>query len=387
MNIFSKTVLLILLFASFISNAAGTQEQIEIIHPKFSEPLVFNVALPSGYAKNTAKSYVMMFDFHPQSDTYLRGMHDWMSHNGEWPWLQTIIVTPAEGNRVGMLFDETGKTTPLLNFFDEQLFTSIDKKYRTNGFRIMSGFRVNGTIVLSTLINKPNMIDAYIAISPDLKDDYVSILSTASSKLKKLNDKPRFLLFSHGTNVKEEYQMESYKKLNTILSEAAPQKLDWHYKHFDDSYFMSLPLLSVILGVEKIFDDIHNGLSPQSTIAQKGVESIVQHYEYLSKQKYGFEVSPKSSINKFGFYLLHSSQNDGINVFKEMVKRYPDDAYSHHNLARAYAQIGKFSQAIKNQKMAVELADKMQTWHKKRQRKFLDEYIYKMVTKQTNLIY
>ena len=285
MKIFSKFILLILLFTSLISNAASKQEQIEIIHPKFSKPLVFKVTLPSGYAKNTSKSYAMMFDFHPNSDTYLRGMHDWMSHNGEWPWLQTIIVTPAAGNRVGMLFDATGKTTPLLNFFDEQLFSLIDKKYRTNGFRIMSGFRVNGTIVLSSLINKPNMIDAYIAISPELKDDYVSILSTSGSKLAKLNDKPRFLLFSHGTNVKEEHQMESYKQLKSILSEAAPEKLDWHYKHYDENYFMSLPLLSVILGIERVFDDIHNGLSPDSKIAQRGVEAIVQHYEYLSKQK------------------------------------------------------------------------------------------------------
>lgn len=377
MKILNKFILLILLFTSLISNAASKQEQIEIIHPKFSKPLVFNVTLPSGYAKNTSKSYAMMFDFHPKSDTYLRGMHDWMSHNGEWPWLQTIIVTPAAGNRVGMLFDATGKTTPLLNFFDEQLFSLIDKKYRTNGFRIMSGFRVNGTIVLSSLINKPNMIDAYIAISPELKDDYVSILSTSGSKLAKLNDKPRFLLFSHGTNVKEEHQMESYEKLKNILSEAAPEKLDWHYKHYDENYFMSLPLLSVILGIEMVFDDIHNGLSPDSKISQRGVEAIVQHYEYLSKQKYGFEVSPKISINKLGFYLLNLSKKDGIDIFKDMVKRYPDDVYSHHNLARAYAQTDDLEQAIKHQKDAVELADKMQTWHKKRHRNFLDEYIHK----------
>ncbi|MDP7592043.1 MAG: tetratricopeptide repeat protein [Litorilituus sp.] len=374
MQILSKNILLILLFTSFISNAASKQEQIEIIHSKFSEPLVFNVILPSGYTKNTSKSYVMMFDLHPKSDTYLRGMHDWMSHNGEWPWLKTIIVTPVAGNKVGGLFDATGKTTPLLNFFDEQLFPLLDNKYRTNGFRIMSGFRENGAIVLSSLINKPNMIDAYIAISPELKNDYVNILSTSSSKLAKLNDKPRFLLFSHGTNVKEEHQMKSYKKLKTILSEAAPEKLDWHYKHYNESYFMSLPLLSVIFGVENIFDDIHNGLSPTSKISQKGVEAIVKHYEYLSKEKYGFTVSPKNALNKLGAHLLTLSKNDGISIFKDMVKRYPNDAYSHHNLASAYARIGDLKKAIKHQEDAVELADKMQTWHKKRHRNFLDEY-------------
>lgn len=67
-----------------------------------------------------------MFDLHSYSDTYLSGMHDWMSHNGEWPWLQTIIVTPASGNRAAMLSDITGKTTPLLDFFDKQLIPTID---------------------------------------------------------------------------------------------------------------------------------------------------------------------------------------------------------------------------------------------------------------------
>lgn len=374
MKILNKNIFLILLLISLFTKAASKQEQVEIIHPNFSEPLVFNVTLPSGYTNNTSKSYVMMFDFHHKADTYLRGMHDWMSHNGEWPWLQTIIVTPATGNRVGMLFDSTGKTTPLLNFFEDQLFSLIDDKYRTNGFRIMSGFRVNGSIVLSSLINKPNMIDAYIAISPELKDDYVNILSTSHSKLKKLNDKPRFLLFSHGSNVKEEHQMESYRKLKVILSESAPEKLDWHYKHYEKNYFMSLPLLSVILGVENIFDDIHNGLSPTSKISKNGVDAIIQHYEYLSKEKYGFKVSPKNSINKLGYYLLNSSENDGVNIFKAMVKRHPNDAYSHHNLASAYDQIGDFKQAIKHQKDAVALADNMTTWHKKRHREFLREY-------------
>ena len=382
---FSRLLTIVIFYSCFTvyATAKSTQEQILLNHPDFSEPLTFNVALPSGYAKNKGKSYIVMFDFHPNSDMYLRGMHDWLSHNGEWPWLQTIIVTPAFGNRVGMLFDSSGKTTPLLDFFEDQLFPEVDKKYRTNSFKIMSGFRVNGTIVLSTLINKPDMFDAYIAISPELKDDYAGILSKIKSKLPKNKNKPKFLLFSHGTNIKEEHQIESYNELNSILAAYAPKTLDWHYKHFDDHYFMSLPLISVITGIEKIFDDINDGLAPDSEISQRGVDSIIKHYEYLSKQKYGFEVSPKRSINNLGFYLLESSPQDAIKVFRDMVKRYPSDAYSHHHLARAYAQIGDYGAAVKYQGNAVKIADSMLTWHKKRHRRFLEEYTAK--ASKTNL--
>ncbi len=303
MTFFEKLIILLLLLTCSIAEATSTQKQLKITHPKFSEPLVFNITLPSGYTKNTAKSYLMMFDFHPNANTYLSGMHDWLSHNGDWPWLQTIIVTPAPGNRVGMLFDETGKTTPLLDFFETQLFTEIDKNYRTNGFRIMSGFRLNGTIVLSMLLRKPDVVNAYIAVSPELKNDYTKIISSAEKALSKLNDKPRFLLFSHGSTIKEDHQIESYKQLNTMLEKYAPDKLDWQYQHFSDNYFMSLPLLSTIKAIENLFNDIHRGLAPQSTISKQGVQAIIQHYDYLSKQKYGFEVSPKNSIDQLGFYL------------------------------------------------------------------------------------
>ncbi|WP_371372281.1 tetratricopeptide repeat protein [Thalassotalea aquiviva] len=375
----NRLVAIIALCSCFFVNAAtnSIQDQIQLLHPSFEKPLSFNVSLPSGYANNKKKSYILMFDFHPNADTYLRGMHDWMSHNGEWPWLQTIIVTPAQGNRVGMLFDSSGKTTPLLDFFETQLLPEIDSKYRTNGFRIMSGFRSNGTLVLSTLINKPEMFDAYIAISPELQDDYAGILSTAQSKLEKVKNTPKFLLFSHGTNIKEEHQLQSYGQLQALLSNHAPESLDWHYKHYEEYYFMSLPLVSVITGIEKLFDDINDGLPPESAISQQGVDSIVRHYNYLSKQKYGFEVSPKTSINNLGFYLLENLPEKGIRVFKEMVKRYPTDAYSHHNLARAYAEIGDYDTAVKYQSHAVKIADNMLTWHQKRHRRFLEEYTAK----------
>ncbi len=380
MRRFITFALLLVGMFSQVATANSTLEIVEIAHPKFSEPLKFNVTLPSGYAKNTDKSYTMMFDFHHYANSYLSGMHQWMSHNGEWPWLQTIIVTPAPGNRIGMIFDETGKTTPLLDFFDEQLFTAVDNKYRTNGYRIMSGFRTNATIVLSGLINKPNMANAYIATSPEIKDDYVAILSTAKNKLSKLNDKPRMLLFSHGTGIKEEHQLTDYKNLKKIIETSAPTLLDWHYKNFNDHYFMSLPPLATVFGIEKIFDDIHQGLAPQSVISQQGVPAIIRHFKYLSKQKYGFEVSPKNSINQLGFYLLDVDQTKGLSVLQQSLELYPNDAYSYHNLAKAYAKLGNYLLAVKYQKSAVLIADNMLTWHKKRHRKFLTQYQEKLKT-------
>ena len=356
-------------------------ETISMKHPQFSEVLNFNVMLPPNYDKNDSKSYILMFDFHPRANIYLNGMHDWLSHNGEWPWLETIIVTPAMGNRVGILFDETGKTTPLLDFFKDKLFPELDRKYRTNGFRIMSGFRVNATIVLSALINKPEIINAYFVTSPQLSDNFAGILSTASSKLKRLNDKPRFLYFTQGDSIKEETQQESYNKLRMILKSSSPQSLERHHKNFNENDFMSMPLLTTILGIEQLFNDIHSGLEPTSVISQKGISEIVKHYKYLSNQKYGFEVSPKKSIEKRGFHLLKSFPKQGIMILQEATKLYPDDAYTYHNLARGFAEIGDFENALIQQKVAVSQSETMLTWHRNRMLAFLNKFKNKLTNK------
>lgn len=140
---------------------------------------------------------------------------------------------------------------------------------------------------------------------------------------------------------------------------------------------MSLPLLSVITGIEKLFNDIHNGLAPDSKVSQKGIDAIIKHYKYLSDYKYGFAVSPKNSINALGFHLLSSSTQAGMKVFKDMIKMFPKDAYSHHNLASAYEKQGDFENAVKHQRDAVKLADNMLGWHKKRHYKFLEDYLSK----------
>ncbi|MAL84147.1 MAG: esterase [Idiomarina sp.] len=372
---------LLVVFLSFTTHASSVTKQLEIQHSEFEVPLVFNVVLPSGYQQETSRSYPVLFDFHPHANTYLRGMHDWMSHNGEWPWLKTIVVTPAQGNPVGKLFDSSGETAPLLDFFEQKLFTELDDTYRTNGFRIMSGFRHNGSIVLSALFRKPDLMNAYIAVSPELKNDFVGLQSNAQEMLSKLDKKPRFLLFSYGTNVKENHQQADYARLSKQLQQYAPSSLDWHERHLADNYFMSLPILSTVTGIETLFDDIHNGLAPDSAISQKGVEAIVAHYQFLSDEKYGFEVSPKRSIQNLGNHLIESKSEKGLSVLKRLIELYPDDSYSYHYVAEAYASLGDFKSAVKFQTDAVKHSENQLTWHRNKHEAALKQYQSKLISK------
>jgi putative esterase len=370
-------ILLVLLITFCTSTFASDREETLLITDKrFDLPLSFNVALPKSYSAKQDKRYVLLFDFHPYAKTYLMGLHDWMSHNGEWPWLETIVVTPNYGNPVGQLFDGSGETTPLVEFITKQLLPTIDNKYRTNGFRIMSGFRFNGTIALSTLVTHPEAFNAYIVISPELKKFDANVFSKLDTLASLPRNAHKFVLFSHASTIKEDHQMAQYQTLNTKLSKFMAHN-QYEYQDFGQHYFMSLPALSTIGGIEKLFGDIHRGLAADSEISQQGVNAIIAHYKALSEHKYGFEVSPKRSIETLGFSLLPTLPEQGIAVLKENIRLFPKDAYTHHALARAYDQLGNLDKAIEHQYKANELAQSMLTWHAKRQKRTLEEYIAK----------
>ena len=128
-------------------NSLNPIEKLTIKSKRFPDSITLNVTLPQGYQEQVDKKYVVLFDLHPRSQPYLSGMHDWMGHNGEWPWLDTIIVTNSgEHNKtLGKYHEDAleGKNQTLLDFFEYDLLVQLDKKYRTNGFNIYSGFIIS----------------------------------------------------------------------------------------------------------------------------------------------------------------------------------------------------------------------------------------------------
>lgn len=100
----------------------------------------------------------------------LTGLQDWLSQNGEQPWLKSLVVTPADWyEQIGQLIQTMNKSeqsSAMQDFMENDLLPAIDKKYLTNGFRILTDF--TGTTTLHTLFTRPNLFNAYIAVSPAL---------------------------------------------------------------------------------------------------------------------------------------------------------------------------------------------------------------------------
>jgi hypothetical protein len=355
------------------------QDTLAVMSADFEMPAVFNVTLPPSYFKEKNKRYVVLVDFHPRSHAYLSGLHDWMSHNGEWPWLETIIITAPNGHKgLGQLktVHAKKKGKRLLDFIEKDLLATIDKNYRTNGFRILSGFRGNASLSLYTLLHRPELFNAYFVASPLLDDDYMGLISDAPKLLPKLKGKPRFLFLSSGNSSFEQRDQADFSQLKKIIAAKAPKELDWRVKRFDDSFYMSQPALASIYAIEALFLDFHQALAPDSEISSQGVNAIIKHYRYLSEQKYGFEVSAQDALIALAKSQISNNPEQAFAIFNRVVALYPDSASAYDSFAAAYAEQGQYHQAVTLQAKA--LAKTTHPFNKQRYRLKLQEYQAKL---------
>ncbi|ABV89489.1 alpha/beta hydrolase-fold protein [Shewanella pealeana] len=325
------------------------------------ETAEFKVTLPASYGKKPNKSYVVLFDFHPRSQALLAGMHDWMSHNGDWPWLETIIVTAPDGHQglgeLKTLAIEKPGNQQLLDYLEQDLLPAIDKTYRTNGFRILNGFTGNAGLGLYTLINRPSLFNAYFVASPVLSKDFAYVIKDAPKKLAAMQGKPRFLFMSTSDSGFEQRQLASFAQVESIVKANANQTLDYQIKRFDGSYYMTQPVLAAAYAIEALFDDYHRVLAADSEIAKQGPQAILAHYQFLSEQKYGFKVPATSSLIKLGDSYLETEPSKAVEVYKVAIS---DDAkaYTAYDaVANAYAKQGEIELAIKYQALALDITD------------------------------
>ncbi|WP_028766681.1 alpha/beta hydrolase-fold protein [Shewanella fidelis] len=335
--------------------------QLLTVNSSLIEKADFVVTLPPNYGKKPDKQYVVLFDFHPRSHALLAGMHDWMSHNGDWPWLETIIVTAPDGHQgLGELktlaIEEQGNQQ-LLDYFERDLLPAIDKQYRTNGFRILNGFTGNAGLGLYTLINRPSLFNAYFVASPVLSKDFAYVIKDAPKKLAAMQGKPRFLFMSTSDSGFEQRQLASFAQMEAIVKANANSTLDYQITRFDGSYYMTQPVLAAAYGIEALFDDYHQVLAADSEISKQGPQAIVAHYQYLSGQKYGFKVPATSSLIKLGNSYLEKEPAKAVEVYKVAISDAPKAYTAYDAVADAYAKMGEIELAIKYQALALDITD------------------------------
>jgi len=315
------------------------------------------VYTPFSYTE-TKQTYPVMYlldgdaHFHHAS-----GIVQFMSSRGLMPEMIVVAIQNVDRTRdfsptrvAGQ--PNTGGADNFMHFLSDELIPLVEKKFRANPYRILTGHSFGGEFAVFALLNEPDLFDAYIAISPYLMYDNNYMVKEARAKLR--SNYPGGVMFYMTVGDEPNY-FEPLGAFETIIEEKSPVGFEFKYVKMPDENHGSIPHMSIYKGLEWIY----SGWGIPDGKINDGLDAINQHYADLSK-KYGYEIkSPEYVLNLLGYaYLQNEEFEDAIRVFQENVKRYPESSNVYDSLGEAFENNNQFKEALKSYKKAVKIGSR-----------------------------
>jgi len=320
-----------------------------------NEERTIYVYLPQSYNFSDATYPVLYLLDGRTHFLHASGIAQFLSANGMIPEMIVVAVvnvnrnkdfTPTKLSQVAV----SGGAEKFMNFFSNELFPFMERNYRVQSYDILMGHSLGGTFATYVLLNKPEMFDGYVSVSPFLMYDNNLLVRETEGKLKKKFSGEIYYYMTVGNEPDYFEALEFFAK---TIETKSPKGLNFEYLQMLDNSHGTMPHLSIYNGLLYIFSDWK--LQPE--VFNEGLAAIDKHYKYLSK-KYSLDMhTPENTINWLGYtYLNKGDIEQAIIVFRENVKRFSKSANVYDSLGEAYENNNQFSEAEKNYQKAVELA-------------------------------
>ncbi len=364
------TAILFCLISAISANYAQENNQISIgfkdqlFSNVLNENREFWVNLPESYYEEGAsyKRYPILIvldgNIHFQSIT---GMVDYMSagHNGNLQIPEMIVVAIQNVNRrrdftpdkiITKKKNDTGGGEKFLSFLEKELIPNLDKKYRTEPYRILFGHSLGGLLAMHTYMKEYTLFNAFIAVDPSF-GTWDS--ETMDSKLDSLTEQSfkRFIYIATANwgkrNIRNrDRHVRFYESLNSKCEGIFPAKLEY----FENENHGSVPILAFYNGISAIFEGY--GVYYRNILS---TEQLTQHFEKLSNRLSWNVKPPEALVNRIGYYWLQMGKEKALEMFKLNTQLYPQSYNAYDSLAEANMTLGNTELAIANYEKSLEL--------------------------------
>jgi len=321
-----------------------------------NEERTLNVYLPQSYEASDQK-YPVLFVLDADnmlSFARIVGTTGEQSEFGNIP--EMIIIGIQNVDRERDMFPvkvdywpNSGGADKFLRFLSEELIPYVNRQYRTENFCLLYGASNAGLFVVHTLLNQPDLFDAYIAASPTVGWCYQYIYEEARTHLDPDKSLNVFLYMIWGKDDMEAVT-RAVPYLENIIKEEAPKDLKWASRVVEDEGHV--PYASLFDGLRFVF----NGWNfPPERYETADLETIQTYYRVLSL-RYGFEVSiPMVVYLETGNNLRQRGKaEEAIEVFKVNLKHYPADPNALFYLGEGYWDNGQKDLAVRYYRKALE---------------------------------
>jgi len=343
------------IFAQNVEEFSRNQA-IEIESTFLNETRKISIYLPGDYDQTISKYPVLYLTDGGTHLQHASAAVDYHSGPGTIP--DIIVVAIHNIDRTRDLspvhlerFPTSGGGEKFMEFLSKELMPHMENNYRTAGFNILLGHSLGGTFIAYTLLEKPELFDAFLAVSPYLMYADNLMIKKTSEKLKPFKD-TKYIYMTVGN---EEAYFEPLADYVSLMKEKAGESVQLRYVKMLEENHATTPYISVFKGLRFIF----RGWQLPVEMLQSDLESIDKHFKNNAK-KFGIDVAtPEQVINALGYRYLQARHFEmAIATFQENVKRYPKSANVYDSLGEAYENHEKPDLAKQYYEKAVTLGEK-----------------------------
>lgn len=201
-----------------------------------------NVALPPGFSPDSATTYPVIYLLDGSADedfVHIAGLVQFMATYALMP--PSIVVGignvdrghdftyPTRNDSDKVWVPNSGGSADFLRFIAEELLPFVDGHYRTNGHRTLVGQSLGGLLATQALIERPELFDTWILVSPSLWWDDGSLGDRAAAWALKHGGDAETVYIAMANN--DDMMRGPVDKLVAALKTTRPP-LRWAYEDF-----------------------------------------------------------------------------------------------------------------------------------------------------------
>jgi predicted alpha/beta superfamily hydrolase len=236
-----------------------------------------------------------------------------------------------------LMMSGSGGGEKFLNFMKEEVFTYIEKNYRTNPFRIYVGHSLGGLTATYTFLKHPDLFNATISIDPSLWWDGAKYVNEAPELLKKMpkNQIRKYYVSvidssSYGGSL--QFHTNAIFNIGKAMENVSSKKIQYKVDYIANTDHSSIPLLSWYNGLLFIFEGYHKSHFDY----MKDPDLIESHFKEV-EAKIGLKMNPSQDIFKILVHYLTSPDRypDPVKARKVLnmaLKYYPASTYFQNKL-------------------------------------------------------
>jgi hypothetical protein len=343
--------------AVVVGSAALAQPQ-RLHSAVLDEERAYRVQLPESYRWAKDRRYPVLYLLDGQTHfAHTSSAVAFLAAQGEIP--ETIVVGIESTVRIRD-FTPTdwpsrwvggGGAARFRRFLATELVPAIERAYRTDGYRVLSGHSAGGQFALHCLSAEPSLFRAYFALGPSLDWDDNLPQRELEKAFRATDRLAAFLYLARSDDAGR--ALADYQALVATLMTTAPRGLRWQSRAYPDETHGSLPLVAQIDALRALYF----GYRFHDDLADQGYEYAERHFARVS-EVVGHPIAvPEGVINGLGYAALsRDAVPEAIALFERNVAANPYSANAQDSLADGYARAGRWRDAAAAADRAVALA-------------------------------